>query len=423
MIALFQLILMGLLATATTMPTTDGGGVAAIICPNGVGGLKPSQLLDLNEASYRDDTFVVDARFKNLTWKKIVEKVVERVGIIDPAFNSALRFAVTEIADGVPDALARTAGTTQIFPAPQDLGPGRLPPMELGCQLAGAAEFSDYESGMLSLSELIWQSLNEAHRAALVIDLALYRVLRMTERVEQSYNLRQFVALVFSQAYGDYSDEVVEQARDHYRMDAFFVAPVYPSSDHLSPDKNAEMQVKVEESINSILPTKLMRHSDTVYLNLDVDHITLRARQDVNITCQLSVKDIGGQISSAEMYDQLYPGTAVSIETPGSFVDYRFPPMPSNLQGDGSGHDDMFVNMDCHDNHSGLPMISMRTVPWHGMNPYYDFGFIQVTTETSSKDNPTPLSIPLGDSFSSATEIRSKERYAKDYLQEFKLAE
>ena len=114
----------------------SGGGGGAIVCPNG-GGIK-AELVDLVESAFYDKT-VADQALAQLPWREQVKQAVNRLAFADPEFSALLAKRVRYVLDNLEASLRETQGTELIFPAPQDLSHGRLPPMRFGCQLVGAA--------------------------------------------------------------------------------------------------------------------------------------------------------------------------------------------------------------------------------------------------------------------------------------------
>ena len=180
---------------------SDGGGGAAIVCSQPDGSIK-AELVDLVESAFYEK-YSLNSTLQKLAWEKQVEVVVTRLGITEPEFNYYFRRYIQETFDEIPKALEKTKGTKIVFPAPKDLGSGRLPPVPWGCQVVGAASYSD-EDEQLVISDWIWQALPPIHKAALVVHEGSYKLQRDDHRAygptvpTTSANVGRFVGLGFS---------------------------------------------------------------------------------------------------------------------------------------------------------------------------------------------------------------------------------
>lgn len=181
----------------------SGGGGGAIVCPAG-SGIK-ADLVDLVESAFYDKT-VPDQALAQLPWREQVKQAVNRLAFADPEFSALLVERVRNVVDNLEASLKETQGTELIFPAPQDLSHGRLPPMRFGCQLVGAALFNDanVDIAKLTISDFIWKAFDERNKAALILHESIYLthrdMFRNLERAEEpdSSATRAMVGYVLS---------------------------------------------------------------------------------------------------------------------------------------------------------------------------------------------------------------------------------
>jgi hypothetical protein len=197
----------------------SGGGGGAIVCEDSEKNLK-AELVDLVESTFYEKT-VLSPKLAELPWRAQVDEATRRIAFVDPQFHQMLLDRLQLVLGIWDQALKETEGTNLIFPAPQDLSRGRLPPMPLGCQLVGAAVFNDSPTARTKLivSSLVWNALPEMHKAGLVLHEAVYRthrdIYRNLERgsVLDSSSTRALVGFMLSQELEDHSLTEPEQAR------------------------------------------------------------------------------------------------------------------------------------------------------------------------------------------------------------------
>jgi hypothetical protein len=181
-----------------------GGGGGAIVCPAQNGRIT-AELVDLVESAFYDKTRP-DAALALLPWREQVKIAVNRVAFADPEFSALLVKRVRYVLEHLEDSLKETRGTELIFPAPQDLSHGRLPPMRFGCQLVGAAIFNDanVDIAKLTISDFIWNAFSEQNKAALILHESIYLthrdMFRNLERAEMpdSSDTRAMVGYLLS---------------------------------------------------------------------------------------------------------------------------------------------------------------------------------------------------------------------------------
>jgi hypothetical protein len=184
-----------------------GGGGGAVVCLNADNSLKSAELVDFVEAEHFDG-IKYSSSLENLSWERQVETVVNRIGYIDPEFNSLLHDEVLRVTAALPKALEKTAGTQLVYATPSDLSKGRLPPMKLGCQVVGAALYGDelkWNGRDFNVSSVIWEKFTPRHKAGLVVHEAIYEMQRSLHarfglpEVQDSAATRKLVAFLFSE--------------------------------------------------------------------------------------------------------------------------------------------------------------------------------------------------------------------------------
>lgn len=204
-----------------------GGGGGAIVC-QGAKGIE-ANLVDLVESAFYDKTSP-DQALALLPWRRQVAVAMKRVAFGDPEFYALLEKRVQYVVDHLEESLKETKGTELIFPAPQDLSHGRLPPMRFGCQLVGAAVFNDsnVDIAKLTISEFIWNAFSEQNKAALVMHESVYLthrdMLRNLERNEtpDSSATRSMVGYLFSQELDFFA---TNDARDKFSSEKYYRSP------------------------------------------------------------------------------------------------------------------------------------------------------------------------------------------------------
>ncbi len=181
----------------------SGGGGGAVVCQT-TNGIR-AELVDLVESAFYDKT-EADLALAQLPWREQVKEAVNRLAFADPEFSALLVKRVRYVLENLDASLKETLGTDLIFPAPQDLSHGRLPPMRFGCQLVGGALFNDSNVNFpkLTISDFIWRAFDERNKAALIMHESIYLthrdMYRNLERAEapDSSSTRALVGYVFS---------------------------------------------------------------------------------------------------------------------------------------------------------------------------------------------------------------------------------
>jgi len=175
MIYLAVYLLVTPLAFARETGPGVGGGGGGILCLNPDQSVKSVDLVDLVESAFYDKTSP-DMNLAGLPWQQQVSIAVNRVAFADPQFHFMLVERMQAMLQNIEDSLKETKDTDLIFPAPQDLSAGRLPPMRLGCQLVGAAIYNDsnVDIAKLTISHFIWKHFSEMNKAALILHEAIY---------------------------------------------------------------------------------------------------------------------------------------------------------------------------------------------------------------------------------------------------------
>ncbi len=276
---------------------SDGGGGAAIVCPQPDGGIK-AELVDLVESAFYEK-YSLSATLQKLPWEKQVEIVVTRLGITEPEFNYYFRRYMQETFEETPKAIEKTKGTKIVFPAPKDLGSGRLPPVPWGCQVVGAASYSD-EDEQLVISDWIWRALPPIHKAALVVHEGSYKLQRDYYRAygptvpTTSKNVRQFVGLGFSQELEDhYTQDVIAAARAKLRGKEAFCVKAY---------EPARPYNKLPEGIlNTIAPLmgfviRGSHHMCYLYDQVPTDTFVAGANYGTKDYCRVEVENFPGVV-------------------------------------------------------------------------------------------------------------------------------
>lgn len=232
-----------------------GGGGGAIVCP-AAGGFK-AELVDLVESAFYDKT-VPDQALALLPWREQVKIAVNRVAFADPEFSALLVKRVRYVLDNLEASLKETQGTELIFPAPQDLSHGRLPPMRFGCQLVGAALFNDanVDIAKLTISEFIWKAFDDRNRAALILHESVYLthrdMFRNLERAEMpdSSDTRAMVGFLLS---NELSLAQTETARARWNASFAYRSP--------------ELSGRPQRFLQALLPYHLRAKERTLFLN------------------------------------------------------------------------------------------------------------------------------------------------------------
>lgn len=141
-----------------------------------------------------------------------------------------------------------------VFPPPQDLSAGRVPPIRIGCQIMGAAVFNDNHrnSQRLNISHLLWKNLSETHKAGLFLHEAIYLTHRDIYRNLDLYNFpdssatRALVGFAFSEEMEKATKVEAERAR-------FVEAQFYRSEDLGRKDRDTFTR-RVETFFQPLLP-------------------------------------------------------------------------------------------------------------------------------------------------------------------------
>jgi hypothetical protein len=161
---------------ATAMgPGTGGGGGGVVCMKTGTSEPKSVELVDLVESVFYDKT-VLSKKLAKLPWETQVKMAVDRIAFADPQFHSMLVERVRTVKQELSSSMTDTKNTDLVFPAPQDLSHGRVPPLRLGCQVAGIAVYNDgAQAGTrLKVSHHLWKKLSNMHKAALVLHESVY---------------------------------------------------------------------------------------------------------------------------------------------------------------------------------------------------------------------------------------------------------
>lgn len=205
----------------------SGGGGGAIVCSEN--GVIKADLVDLVESGFYDKT-QADGALALLPWREQVKQAVNRVAFADPEFSALLVKRVGYVLENLDASLKETKGTRLIFPAPQDLSHGRLPPMPFGCQLVGAALFNDanVDIAKLTISDFIWNAFDDRNKAALILHESIYLthrdMFRNLERAEMpdSSDTRAMVGYLLS---AEMSMAATRAARDLWKTSLFYRSP------------------------------------------------------------------------------------------------------------------------------------------------------------------------------------------------------
>ena len=200
-----------------------GGGGGAVLCLNPDQTVKSARLIDLVETEFYEKN-KLSKELESLSWQDQLSAVVNRLAFIDPNLEFDLRLALHN-ADYVP--FGETAGTDLVFPSPQDLSRGRLPPIHLGCQIVGAALYVDgsYGGDGYTVSELVWKHLPNMDKAALILHEVLYRIYRHrapSQVALDSAATRAFVGALFSDRLD--GQKISSEARALMARDSFYQA-------------------------------------------------------------------------------------------------------------------------------------------------------------------------------------------------------
>lgn len=267
-------------AQARDMGPGVGGGGGAILCPLAGGGVD-ARLVDLVESAFYDKT-VPDAVLATLPWAEQVKAAVNRVAFADPEFHALLSKRVRYVLDNLEASLKETSGTDLIFPAPQDLSHGRLPPMRFGCQLVGAAVFNDsnVDIAKLTISDFVWKHFSEQHKAGLILHEAIYLthrdMLRNLERDEapDSSATRAMVGYLLSNEL-DFS--ATEKAREQFRASSFYRSP--------------ELAGRAQRFLKPLMPYHLRDKARTLFLErkeCSAGHFTVTVESgEAPVACEL----------------------------------------------------------------------------------------------------------------------------------------
>ncbi|MGZ3684407.1 MAG: hypothetical protein ACXVCI_11180, partial [Bdellovibrionota bacterium] len=196
-----------------------GGGGGVVLCLNPDQSVKSVELVDLVESKFYDHTSP-SPQLAALPWEEQVKATMNRIAFVDPEFYSMLVDRVNFVYTHLDGSLKDTSGTELIFPAPQDLSHGRVPPINLGCQVAGAAVFNDSATdNNLTISSFLWNHLSEMNKAALVLHEAIYYTHRNIyanlgrDTTPDSSATRALVGFLFSEELEQNSPTASERAR------------------------------------------------------------------------------------------------------------------------------------------------------------------------------------------------------------------
>jgi len=197
-----------------------GGGGGVVLCLNPDQTVKSVELVDLVESKFYDHT-VPSPQLAALPWEEQVKAAMNRIAFVDPEFYSMLVDRVNFVHSHLAESLKETEGTELIFPAPQDLSHGRVPPINLGCQVAGAAVFNDSatDENKLTISSFLWNHLSEMNKAALVLHESVYYTHRNIyanlgrDTTPDSSATRALVGFLFSVELEQNSPTASERAR------------------------------------------------------------------------------------------------------------------------------------------------------------------------------------------------------------------
>jgi|GEM_PF-5513299 len=174
-IAVYLLVSSHAYGAATALGPGTGGGGGGVVCLKADGSVKSAELVDLVESVFYDKT-ILSKKLAKLSWESQVKAAVDRIAFADPQFHSMLAARVQTVKRELESSMDDTRGTDLVFPAPQDLSHGRVPPLRLGCQVAGIAVYNDaaQAGSRLKVSHHLWKKLTNMHRAALVLHESVY---------------------------------------------------------------------------------------------------------------------------------------------------------------------------------------------------------------------------------------------------------
>lgn len=207
---LFVALAFGALSANADNPYLDigpgtGGGGGVIVCDVVNGKPKSVKLIDLEESVFYDKT-VLSRKLAKLSWEHQVKAAVNRIAFADPQLHAMIWERVQTVKREFEHAMDETKDTDVVFPAPQDLSRGRVPPLKLGCSVAGLAVFNDGNPAgtRLKISHFLWKKLTPMHQAALILHESIYLMHRDIHRnlekkeMPDSSSTRALVGFLFS---------------------------------------------------------------------------------------------------------------------------------------------------------------------------------------------------------------------------------
>lgn len=318
-------------------PGTGGGG-GGVVCLDKSGKVKSAELVDLVESVFYDKT-VLSKSLAKLPWEKQVKAAVDRIAFADPQFHSMLVERVQTVKQELESSMADTKNTDLVFPAPQDLSHGRVPPLRLGCQVAGIAVYNDaaQTGNRLKVSHYLWKKLTNMHKAALVLHESVYLTHRdifrnlSRDTAPDSSSTRALVGFLLSKELEQNS--VTKAERERFTKEAAYRGYHLPAG---NLDPKAGFRERVQSLLKPLAPYFLKdmdrplflsgRHCDGGgYLVKVTDNDS--ASDSIPNRCELIVRSFQG-IGNAET--KALKATSVS----GRTSTYAYNPQFENLLED-----------------------------------------------------------------------------------------
>ena len=361
-------------------PGTGGGG-GVVVCLSRNHTVRSVALVDLVESKFYDKT-IFSSKLAHLPWEEQVKAAVNRIAFADPQFHAMLWERVQTVRREFAHSMDETRQTDVIFPAPQDLSHGRVPPLRLGCQLAGVAVFSDgsQAGSRLKISHFLWKRLAPMHQAALILHESvylthrdIYRNLGRADSPDSSVT-RALIGFLFSQELE--KNSTTKQERERF-VNSFSYRSYYLPLEEVDP------RLSFRNRVQSLLKPLVPYFQKGVERPLFLDAKSCR---DGNYILKIAEEDssAGNPKESCEMSTIAYKGIGVSVVSPlspteqaGKGKSFSFRRYTNNLLED--------IRLTCH-----------SSIPLRRHNPGFRIycGNAEIAyIESSDKQESTGLSI------------------------------
>lgn len=354
-------------------PGTGGGG-GVVVCLSPKQEVRSVELVDIVESRFYDKT-APSPGLTRLPWEAQVKEAVNRIAFVDPQLHAMLWERVQTVKREFESSMNETRDTDLTFPAPQDLSHGRVPPLRLGCQVAGLAVFNDASPAgeRLKISHFLWKRLSATHKAALLLHESIYLMHRDIYRnltipeMPDSSATRALVGFLFSSELEKNSK--TKEERERFLRPGAYRGYELPLGE---VDPRSSFRDKLQYLLKPLLPYFVKKVERPLFLDGSTcrggNYLVKVADTDPSLVCEMSaVAHRGIGVFQARALDRL------SAEKKGISL-YRYSPHPGKYLED--------LLLTCH-SHSAL----------HPRNP----GFQIYCGETEiAKISPSTTQEPVG---------------------------